>query len=92
MYSVVLICEGVPVDSGQQLALDVAEEFRHRPHHRNVLCMWTDGILTLTADNDFDETGEALADEFSDAIAANLSGPFGPIRIKSAGRIERNAV
>jgi hypothetical protein len=33
-------------------------------------------MLTLHAENDFDSTGDALADEFSDAIAACITPGF----------------
>ena len=54
----------------QQAALEIAEEFLHRPWHQNVRCTWDGRALHLEADNDFDDTGLALLDEFSDAIAA----------------------
>lgn len=75
MYRITLACRGVPIDLGAQAALDIAEEFTHRPWHVNVSCEWRDGQLILQADNDVDSTGEALSDEFSDAICACLP-PF----------------
>ena len=75
MYRVTLACDGVPINLGSQAAIDIAEEFSRRPWHTNVTCTWRDGQLVLQADNDFDSTGEALSDEFSDAICACLP-PF----------------
>lgn len=69
MFRVTLICEGIPPQWGAQAAKDVAEEFTHRQWHQNVCCTWTGDILLLVADNDFDSDGEALVDEFSDAVA-----------------------
>ena len=70
MFHVVLECEGIPAAVGSQGALDITEEFVHRPWHQNVTCTWDGRILRLEADNDYDENGLALLDEFSDAICA----------------------
>lgn len=72
MYCIKLACNGVPTHLGARAAVDIAEEFSHRPWHTNVKCTWRDGQLVLQAENDFDATGEALSDEFSDAIGACL--------------------
>jgi len=70
MFHVVLECE-LPESAGpQQAALDITEEFLHRPWHHNVRCTWDGRTLHLEADNDFDDNGLALLDEFSDAIVA----------------------
>jgi hypothetical protein len=76
MFRITLICDGIPSDLGAQAASDVAEEFTHRPWHTHVRCTWGNGILTLVAENDFDHNGEALADEFSDAVAACIKGGY----------------
>ncbi|HTR35481.1 MAG TPA: hypothetical protein VMH80_06250 [Bryobacteraceae bacterium] len=73
MYRVVLECEGLPGAAGPKAAVDVAEEFEHRPWHQNVSCTWDGQRLRLKAENDYDERGLALLDEFSDAIAACVS-------------------
>jgi hypothetical protein len=84
MYRIVLACTGVPVDIGAARARDIAQEFTHRPHHQNVTCEWDGSRLTLQADNDFDSSGLALLDEFSDAISACISVGFdGDIEIVS---------
>jgi hypothetical protein len=83
MHQLVVRCSGLPVDTLAQLAADVTEEFGHRLHYSQVSCFVEDGQLVLAAQCDFDRTGEALADEFSDAIAANWGGAYGPITIMS---------
>jgi hypothetical protein len=70
MFHVVLECDGIPKLVGTQAAVDIAEEFTNRPWHRAVKCTWDGRVLRLEADNDYDERGLALLDEFSDAIAA----------------------
>jgi hypothetical protein len=77
MYRVTLICKGVPTQLGQAGAIDVTEEFTHRPWHQNVLCEWNGQELLLHAESDWDVDGKALLDEFSDAISACIAGTFG---------------
>lgn len=72
MYRIVLACKVLPTHIGLAAARDITEEFRHRPWHKNVTCDWDGSRLILQADNDFDESGLALRDEFSDAIAATI--------------------
>jgi hypothetical protein len=76
MFRIVLTCDGVPKDVGAQAATDITEEFTLRPWHQNAECHWDGELLTLCAENDFDENGEALADEFSDAISACIAPGF----------------
>ena len=76
MFRIVLTCDGVPKEVGADAAADITEEFTHRPWHRNAQCRWDGTLLTLQAENDFDSTGDALADEFSDAIAACIAPSF----------------
>jgi hypothetical protein len=76
-YRIVLACDGIPDDRGLQAAMDVAEEFAHRPWHEIVECKWKDGALLLSAENEYDPKGLALMDEFSDAISACLAADFG---------------
>jgi len=89
MFRVTLACSGVPADAGAEAASDIQQEFaQHRRHHQNVLCTFTNGELVLTAENDFDQDGLALMDEFSDCIAAYVTGGFdGDIRVVSATTI-----
>ena len=68
---------------GPTAAKDIQQEFaEHRPHHKNVVCNFTNGELVLTAENDFDPNGLALMDEFSDCISAYIAELFdGRIRV-----------
>jgi len=50
--------------------LDITEEFSGRPWQQNVVCFRDGGLLMLKAENDFDSTGQATLDEFSDAVCA----------------------
>ena len=83
MFRIVLTCSGILPEDGSQAAIDVTEEFTHRPWQRNVKCTWTGQELILEAENDVDEKGLALQDEFSDAVCACLSGGFGPMTVVS---------
>jgi hypothetical protein len=84
MYRIVLGCKGVPANAGAVAARDVSEEFKHRPWHENVTCVWDGSQLILQANNDFDSDGLALVDEFSDAISACIKDAFdGDIEIFS---------
>ena len=76
MPKLTLTCDGVPKHLGQQAAVDITEEFTHRPWHRNVNCSWDGSLLILKAENDYDSDGLALQDEFSDAISACVSEGF----------------
>ncbi len=84
MYSVKLVCCGVPETVGAQGAIDITEEFTHRPWHTKAICSWTGSCLVLEAENDFDDNGLATQDEFSDAISACISDGFdGDLKIES---------
>jgi hypothetical protein len=86
-YRLVLACDGVPVSSGPQAAVDITQEFTKRPWHDCVVCTWDGHALVLQVENDFDPEGIALIDEFSDAIAASVAGGFeGNIRVLSTAR------
>jgi hypothetical protein len=84
MYRIVLACEGVTVIEGASGASNIAEEFANRPWDKNVKCVWDGTQIILQADSDFDSSGLALVDEFSDAISACLKSGFdGDIKILS---------
>jgi hypothetical protein len=87
MFHVVLECgaEGLSPEIGEEAATDIAEEFAHRPWHTNVRCTWDGHFMRLEVDNDYDDKGLALRDEFSDAIAACVAmyERLGEIRIVS---------
>ena len=81
-------CAGAPSGSGAQAAIDITQAFRKRHWQRAALCAWDGVHLTLTAENDFDPSGFALADEFSDELSACVSAGFdGDIRIVSISEI-----
>jgi hypothetical protein len=86
-FRVVLACDGVSPDAGPQAAIDVADEFANRPWRQSESCTWDGRTLLFRAENDFDADGVALANEFSDAVAASIKGGFGPIRVVSAVRL-----
>jgi hypothetical protein len=75
---------------GAGVAIDITEEFRHRPWHKSVKCEQDRVRLVLQADNDFDSDGLALRDEFSDAISACAREHLdGNIEITSVKLLER---
>lgn len=90
MFRIILACEGVPGSEGCEAATDITNEFaQHRKWHQNVKCTWDGEILALEAENDFDENGLALQDEFSDCISAYIATPFdGQLKIVSVTNIE----
>lgn len=69
MYRIVLACSGIPSNEGLAGAEGIQEEFKHRSWHKNVKCEWNGAQLILQADNNYDSNGQALVDEFSDAIS-----------------------
>ena len=88
MFHVILECEGIPELVGPQAAVDITEEFLQRPWHQNVRCTWDGTSLRLEADNDYDKTGLALRDEFSDAITACVKDPGeGDLRVVSVTEV-----
>lgn len=87
-FRIVLACTGVPPNLGEQGAADIAEEFSHRQWHQDVRCDWDGSSLILQAVNDYDEDGKALADEFSDTIAACIAdGFYGEISLRSIEKL-----
>ena len=70
MYRVALSCAGLTEGEGSGAPKDILDEFAQRPWHTKVGCTFDGTLLRLTAENDFDATGEALLDEFGDAIHA----------------------
>lgn len=70
MFEIVVSCKGLREATGLAAVTDVTDEFAERPWQQAVLCWWENGLLMLRARNDYDDNGQALADEFSDAICA----------------------
>ncbi len=83
MFRITVVCGGLTDAEGTGAVADVLEEFSRRPWHQQVECIWAEATLSLSASNDYDRTGQALLDEFGDAILACLS-PAGAIRSKVA--------
>jgi len=70
-------------------ATDIQNEFlENRDWHSNVVCSWDGEKLKLVAENDFDQDGQALLDEFGDCIAAYVIDYFDSnIKIESVNEI-----
>ncbi len=82
-------CAGVPPHLGAQGALDIADDFRARTWHRNVIWRWDGSALWLSVENDFDPDGRALFDEFSDELSACIRGGFdGDLRLISSEKLD----
>jgi hypothetical protein len=87
-FRIVLACNGVPPHLGKQGAADITEEFSRRQWHENVRCDWDGSSLILQAENDYDDDGKALMDEFSDLISGFISEPFdGDIIVQSIDKL-----
>ena len=70
MFEIVVSCSGLSEATGRVADTDIANEFVERPWHIDVRCWWEGDLLLLCARNDYDTNGQALADEFSDAVCA----------------------
>jgi hypothetical protein len=81
LYHAILTCSGLTDAEAGNAPADIEEEFRHRPWHHNVSCRWDGQLLWLEADNDYDEDGRALLDEFGDVVIACVSAS-GTIRFE----------
>ena len=77
MFRISVSCEGIESAAWPDALSDITDEFASRPWHAIVDCRWDGAALLLVADNDYDGDGEALADEFSDTIAACAPGTPG---------------
>jgi hypothetical protein len=77
MFRVTVKCEGILPTGWPNAVADVAEEFVSRPWQKVIDTLWDGDALVLVADSDYDHDGEALADEFSDTIAAYAPGTPG---------------
>jgi len=76
VFRVTLVCSGLPAAAGAEAAIDIAKDFAdHRKWHKRVTCEWDGALLTLQSENDFDDTGLATLDEFSDCISAYVTEP-----------------
>lgn len=69
-YRVAVVCRGLTEPQLVEAAADMLLEFAERPWQMDVRCEAKDGVLRLSALNDFDSDGQALLDEFRDAVVA----------------------
>ncbi len=69
MNRVAVSCAGISDAAGRAAVADILEEFAQRPWNSNVSCQWDGSRLLLQADSE-DDSGQALLDEFSDAVCA----------------------
>jgi len=66
----------LPASAGEETARDITKEFADsRQWHSRVTCEWDGTRLILRSENDFDETGQATLDEFSDCISTYIAEP-----------------
>jgi hypothetical protein len=77
MFRVTVNCKGISPANWPDALADIAAEFTSRPWNKIFDCHWDGNTLVLVADSDCDHDGEALADEFSDTIAAYAPGTPG---------------
>jgi hypothetical protein len=77
VFRVSVACEGIPPHVWPDALVDVESEFSKRTWHHIVRCNWEAGALILVVENDYDKDGAAVADEFSDAVAAYAPGTPG---------------
>ena len=77
MFRVTVKFERIARDVWPKALEDVRTEFRDRPWHRIVDVRWAGNTLLVIAENDYDSDGEALANEFSDTVAAYAPGSPG---------------
>ena len=88
MFSIKLICRGIPKELGPKTATHITEEFWYCSCYADAICLWRGDTLQLEATSDFDSDGRALAEEFSEAICACVAEPFdGAISVEQVVRI-----
>jgi hypothetical protein len=88
MFTIKLICRGIPKELGPKTATHITEEFWYCSCYANAICLWREDTLQLEATSDFDSDGRALAEEFSEAISACVAEPFdGAISVEQVVRI-----
>jgi hypothetical protein len=68
-YEVTLRCCGPNLENAATVVRDILDGFKERPWHENVRLEWTGECLVLRVENDFDDDGNALQDEFSDELS-----------------------
>ena len=88
MFKITVSCQGVSEPAASVGLADILSEFATRPWHQNVSCRWDKERIVLEAENDYDSNGQALLDEFSDAICACLPIEPDPITFAVESVIE----
>jgi len=89
MFRITVLCDGIAQEEWPEAISDVREEFRSRQWHHIVDVWWSGQRLLLTIENDYDANGQALADEFSDTVAACAPGTPGySVRIVSVAKCD----
>lgn len=73
MFRTTVVCKGLSEGEAKEAVTDLLSEFALRPWQKKVMCEWRDGVLRLSTQNDADSTGEALLDEFQDAVVAYIN-------------------
>ena len=92
MFRITVSCEGITPEKWPEALSEIREEFGSRQWHHIIDIRWSGQTLLLIAENDYDANGEALADEFSDTIAAYAPGTPGySVRVVSAANQDRSA-
>lgn len=79
-YRITVACVGLTESEGSSAVQDILEEFGHRPWNMVISCTWSAGKLRLIVERDDDTNGQALLDEFWDAIHACVRY-VNPIRV-----------
>ena len=75
MYRIVLAADGILASEGAEAATDIAKEFNEVRGDRylNATCTFSDGILTLTCENDgWDADGQGLKSKLGKIAKAKL--------------------
>ncbi len=70
MYRVTVVSMGLTEAQLVMAVPDMLAEFAERAWQMDVRCEARNGALRLSALNDFDSSGQALLDEFADAVMA----------------------
>lgn len=91
MYRITIACRGLCEEDGRDGPAAILEEFKERPWHTDVTCEWSNGVLRMAATNDYDPDGQALLDEYWDAVfgcVLNRSKEGGSFDIESIVEID----
>ena len=86
-YRGTLTCAGLTESEGSPAPADILEEFAERTWHEEVECRWDGNLLWLKAENDYDFDGQALLDEFGDAVIACIAAQ-GTVRFEIRSVVE----